>query len=669
MEPPPNPPAAVGSSRWKRPAWLTLGFLAALIAAVGYTVVLGFLSLAKYSTFHATFLDLGLENEVLWLLAHGGLHGYYSSGFAQIYPFQYQKPILFLVLPIYFLFPHPETLLALATLTIGGAAIPLFLFARRVLLREPYALVLVGAYLLFFPVAAANLFDFHYEDFAPLGFFTMAWCWSSGRRRGLYIASALTAAINPLVLVLVIFFHLFTLLPAPRRRIDRAWAAAVYTNLFADRARLAAMLLLAAMLPIYSAAGVLYTAGLATPTTPAPPANILFDAINFKLTLLLLLFGSLAFVPLYSLRGVIATLPYFGFVAYSQLSANFTPFGVEYPLLVVGPLLVATVDALAAASPETRRSSTEISPDELVEPRVPPRDSESPHFPRHSERSSSVWAIVATTLLFALVFFPVSPANSFVSGGYFSGNHDLANITQATAATEFLNQVVALVPADASVLTQNNIPQLSGREHIQTAPLYQPSIPYDTILMDTELSYFSRPLDLAPFVNASLENGSFGIVAEGQGALLLEKGFTGAPLLYQPYQQTFTGSSFRLFDATLNGSTIVGSGPSFSLWYGPYATLYPGNYSCAFTIASNTTAASLGRVLTIDVTGSAGKVVYATADLKASNFTAPNTPNTFFLHFHLARLVVGVEFRGMFPTGGARLTLEQVVLQQTGYHP
>jgi uncharacterized membrane protein len=653
---PPDAPSLRGG-----PVWLGLrrritpGLLLTAFGSSTYMLVLGYLALAKYATFHATYDDLGIENQVLWLLSHGGIPEYYASGFASVYPLQYQKPILFLVLPFYALSPHPETLLVIGTLALGAAAVPLFLAARRWLGRESYALVVVFAYLAYFPVASANLFDFHYEDLFPLLFFTMVWGYASGRRWGMYAAAFLTAAVNPLASVTTIAFLAFTCLPSPTERIQLAWLGFAWTEFRREYRTVVVTFALSAILVVYVAAGVFYTAGVGAHGTSSTAEQVLFGSVNDKLVLLVLLAASLAFLPLYSLRGLVTVMPYVGFVAYSLNSANFQPFGLMYPLLGTGPLFLAALDGLRSAAPG---EPTVVPPSPTAPTPTPPpwAASRMQRRVRTSERGRMIRALLVASAAFGLVFFPVSPINAYVEGGYFSGNHDFANITQTTVATSFLNQVVGLVPGDASVLTQNNIPQLSGRDHVQIASDYLPSIPYDAIVMDADVNYFSSPSTILPFVDEALVNGSFGVVAEGYGALYLQRGYSGAPELYHPLNEDFPGTSLTPFLAVPNGTELTGSGPGYSLWYGPFLTLYPGNYSCQFTLTSNTTLPSLGMALTIDVTAANGAALLATESVYPANFTAANQATVFELNFHLSQVATQVELRGMYPTGVAQVS-------------
>ena len=612
---------------------------------------MGLLAVLKFLTYNATFADLGVENEVEWLLLHGGIHGYLSSGFTAIYPIQYQKPVLFLFLPLYAMAPGPETLIIIGTISLGVAALPLYAMARRMLRSEWQAATIAICYLLYFPVASSNLFDFHWEDLFPLFFFFMAWTWSAGSPRWMMYAGAiLTATINPLTLIIAVTFLLATALPPPGTEFGWGWVHRGLSTFFSDVWRSVVVLALLVLLEAYSVAGVLFTAGAFPKNVSGGLSGVLLFDINDKLMVILLLLAPFAFVSLYSFRGLIVALPYLGFVLDSVDSANFVPFGLYYTLLGAAPFIFAAVDSLATI------------PDPPSRPAPSP-----PQYRRTSPRLATLRTILLVSAVFALIFFPLSPVNSYVAGGYFSGNHNTANLIAFSPATEFLDRAIALVPGSASVLTQNNIPQLSGRTHIQVAPNFLTGAPYNVILMDSELTYFSDPSALIPYINNGLADRTFGIAAEGQGAVLAIQGYAGAPEIYVPTDLNFTGSEMTPFSGIgqVNGSTIQGSGPGYSIWYGPYVTLPPGQYRCTFKLSSNETSSGSEGLVRLEVSENSGSTVLNSTVVTAQNFSGPGVITSFELTFDLGNVTSGVEFRGMFPTGIATITLTSVLVRQT----
>lgn len=107
----------------------------------------------------ATF-DLGINVNLM----HGGLHGKINQS-TVIFPDNPQQYIanhvklgLYLFLPIYALYPHPETLLVIQSTSLGLGSIPLFLLARRHI-PEWAACVLALCYLANYPMHGANFYE------------------------------------------------------------------------------------------------------------------------------------------------------------------------------------------------------------------------------------------------------------------------------------------------------------------------------------------------------------------------------------------------------------------------------------------------------------------------------------------------------------------------------
>ena len=140
-----------------------------------YVVVFGALSLIRHWSFHSTGLDLGVFDQVLWNTSQGRFmestlsldrcvpHSFFGDHFS---------PILVALVPLYWIAPHPETLLVVQTIALALGALPLYLVARRLLPRGIERLIWVLAYVLGAPLAFITLYDFHEVALAvlPLGF-------------------------------------------------------------------------------------------------------------------------------------------------------------------------------------------------------------------------------------------------------------------------------------------------------------------------------------------------------------------------------------------------------------------------------------------------------------------------------------------------------------------
>ncbi len=634
-----------------------------------YVAIFGLLSLTKFSSFNATFLDLGLSNHILWLLSDGGVSEYYSSQFNLIYPLQLERPIVFLEVPLYWLAPGIPTLLILQSCLLGFAAFPLYLLTRAKLGSSWLALLIAVVYLVYFPLASANLFDYHEEAFFPVAFFSMCLFWERIRLLGMYVSAIVVALVDPVALAIVALFMIYTTVPrGSGLSLERVFSSALRT-LIADRLKLAFLAALVAAVVGYYLAGSLFASGVGTAPGGLNPLQIIFFSINQKLFLLVLLLAPLAFVPLLEWGTVFLLLPYIGFVVFTVSPAHWSSFGVHYTLLATGPIFFGLVQALSTIRRDSVSAYSSVEIGAAATQRHAGRVGSGPRSSSwRREYARPMGAIVLATLVFVVVYSPLSPVNQFVAGGYFAGNHDISSFNPNSPDAKFLQAAINLIPPGASVMTQNNIPQLSGREFVEVPPnVYLKTLPYDYILMDYLLNYFSDPAVMYPFVSQALQNHTFGVVAEGHGALLLERGYSGPIELFQPFSNRYDSGSLRIYTGQAVGSSIVDSLAGPYMWYGPYATLYPGSYLTTFHLKVNTTKPANAAAITLDVFSGSHGGVLASAVLRLGNFSSPATFQAFNLTFSSSDLVQGVEFRGLSPTGVATVTLLGIDLLQLGY--
>jgi uncharacterized membrane protein len=174
--------------------WLRHQRLGAFGIGVAYSLTYITLSLLRHESYHSLGFDLGLFNQVFWNTTQGRL---FESTMSQALPVPHSllgdhfSPVFLLLMPFYFAYPHPETLVVIQTLALALGAWPVYLLAR---LKLPvgYAAWWVLAYFLFVPLAYINLFDFHEValSVAPLGF---ALYFLERRRRGWFLVCLLVA--------------------------------------------------------------------------------------------------------------------------------------------------------------------------------------------------------------------------------------------------------------------------------------------------------------------------------------------------------------------------------------------------------------------------------------------------------------------------------------------
>ena len=130
-----------------------------------YVTLFSTMSILKHYAFHSTAFDLSIADYELKHISKGEF--YYNNEINDEKLFELHfRPINFLLVPFYWIWPHAETLLIIQSLFLGLGAFPLYLLSKKKLKNEIIALLISGIYLLYVPLEATNLIDFHFNVLA-----------------------------------------------------------------------------------------------------------------------------------------------------------------------------------------------------------------------------------------------------------------------------------------------------------------------------------------------------------------------------------------------------------------------------------------------------------------------------------------------------------------------
>ena len=142
--------------RYKKLLWMTIGLFCIVISA---------LLLVKYNSFGYNAIDLGIYNQVFFNSAQGQLFA--MSIHPHLYLGDHFEIFILFLLPIYYFFQSPFTLLVLQTVFVALSAWPLYLIARTKL--SPLWSWLIGVAFLLNPITLNLIFfEFHLLPFAIL---------------------------------------------------------------------------------------------------------------------------------------------------------------------------------------------------------------------------------------------------------------------------------------------------------------------------------------------------------------------------------------------------------------------------------------------------------------------------------------------------------------------
>ena len=163
-----------------------------LLAMATYVALFLGLTFRLYDRFATMSYDLAIFDQATWLISRGHTPFVTVRGLPLLA--DHFSLILYLLAPLYWLWPSAKMLLIAQTLALALGALPLYALAHRRLGSAPWALLLAAAYLLYPALQWSGTYEFHPDTFAtPL---LLAAFWALDRKRwGAYflcLALALT---------------------------------------------------------------------------------------------------------------------------------------------------------------------------------------------------------------------------------------------------------------------------------------------------------------------------------------------------------------------------------------------------------------------------------------------------------------------------------------------
>jgi hypothetical protein len=209
-----------------------------------------------------------------------------------------------------------------------------------------------------------------------------------------------------------------------------------------------------------------------------------------------------------------------------------------------------------------------------------------------------------------------------------------------SARDDLFYSLLNLTSPSGSILTQPDYVAGIGNRQGWTISTIRNGTRPDYVLVDPSLPSINQaapgnPNDtLLSVVDGLYQSGSYGIMGEASGFLLLEKSYTGRVQYYLPLELGF--STAQLFNAT-TGSPLGGQEASFtntsggiSLWDGPYSYLAPGEYSVTYHLATTNSSASNMALIQM-LAGPTAKTILYQGWISGSNFTSTGTDTSITL--------------------------------------
>ncbi|MHB1708359.1 MAG: DUF2079 domain-containing protein [Thermoplasmataceae archaeon] len=477
-----------GSQRARFKKWEGMIIVAAIAA---YATLYSTLSIIRFLTYNAYVYDLGLSSSLLYSAVHNGTY-FFLQNPGNITA---NKMIYIPLAVIFQFYPNFIPLLIFQSIWIAVGAYPLYKISKKVIADPFLSLIPSVLYLLYYPLAGVNWYDFHFMALFPTFFFFGFWLYLCDRKVASALVLFLAAMTNYLAAVIILLFGLETIfskrgISSPTRNKLYGISLVIFPSIL--------------FLIINMHFGVSYTTSVSN--VSGFPFS-LFAFLPLKLFLVFSLFFPLFFISLYSPKYLLLALPYFAFVFFqgSHL-AYFSPINFQYPSLVIPGLFISFVYGF--------RRLMDISMKAKNSRRV----------------GRVVKVIVAVNVCMAVILTPVG---SIISGN--STFYDGQPAMTYTVQDSTINAMIAQIPLGSSVMIQANMPQLTAGYDWMVAyefngtnyPKFAIDDPYDHLFNDTEQVYLSNTSQEVRVFNEFLNSGGYGIVDEQYGIILLERNWTG----------------------------------------------------------------------------------------------------------------------------------------------
>ncbi len=246
-------------------------------------------------------------------------------------------------------------------------------------------------------------------------------------------------------------------------------------------------------------------------------------------------------------------------------------------------------------------------------PASPPTDARTGRLRWHRRPRVDHAVLVGAIVVLACTNVALSPLNPANYSGTDSAGYSFTY--RSNPVYPYMASITAFIPANATVVASDNLfPFVANNPEAYSLLWYPGTPPFfpfnathlpEFALLSKSL-WFAVPTFLATAVFNTTEYGLVGLLyssaAYPGSVYLFERGFTGAPLVVQvtpyPAHTLYCSDSLDLGPSgavmtdpgTVCGSVIRSdpasnlSGNNATIWYGPYSSLIPGNYSVTISL-------------------------------------------------------------------------------------
>lgn len=482
-----------------------------------YFLVFSVFTVFRQITFETRAFDLGIYDQALYTTLFKARFFYetpdlfytVSGSFFGIH----FTPNTFILVPFYYFFPHPETLLVLQSAVLALAAVPIYYLTLTLTKRKVIGTCFAALYLLNPFIHSLNAYDFHIESLIPLFSMLALYFFETKKWNRFIVFSLLVGTTIDFGAIITFFMGLYGLVRYPdsvprlfrRRTVEKERFKEIRASVIVLVGGVILLIIaiktitLFGPLPLSSSGVVMFSklggnyVEIIVNMITQPWRlidSVLYDGI-YKLAYLSLFFLSTFFFAYYSTKEIILCIPWVGVTLLTTNNVLYQP-GYQFGAFLVSFVFFAAIHGVRQIQ---RRKNGDL----LVYRRL---------------KFAFVVLFLMIFLISPLSLVPYNFGNSAAFTGY----------PIPTRHTILLTKAVGLIPQNASVLAQNNIfPHVSDRDDAYV--WIPPNVTVDYAIADrTQHDYFTAHAKEETFQQQfeGLQNsGKYQIIFDDDGIIVL----------------------------------------------------------------------------------------------------------------------------------------------------
>lgn len=506
-----------------------------------YIVVWSYISLIRYYSLNATVFDLGIAMQRMWMVFHTN---WTVFSFVKYFLF---SGFVMIISPISFLKSY-SLLLIFQTIILAVPTYYIYLIARQTKVKNLDSFLIASSYLIYFPLAGMNFFDFHFQSFFILFFILGYYEFIKAKYKLSFLFFLLSGFTRFPLIIFPLLFGLIEL-------IELYYKQKKTENY--EETKLHYLLSLILLCSILLMLGFFFQGYSASSgNIHITSDNSITINLNQKIFTLFILLVPFLFINVISIKKSILLLPY----VYLLFFSNF--LGYQYPIfnnnshyfaVVIPFVFLGSIEALS------RINKLEIK--KKINPHVKRFSNTIKRYLNNVVIKRFVYFVIVAMVVTAIFLEPYGPLNKETSNNYnwpseYNFNSSTFNDVKA---------IEALIPRNTSltnILIQDDLPMVLPRPaaSIYTPPFspmltqFSPNINesnavnnifpilvggdryinatfYYAIAYVPNYDYYAGDPSMQTIVHLMISSGKYGLLANESGIMLLERNYEGNVLI------------------------------------------------------------------------------------------------------------------------------------------